>query len=220
MDEEVGLRVPLGQLSVALPHDVGQVPELGHDLSPTDVHEGTIEGHLPRGGGQQVLTAQDMGDAHRGVVNGVDQCVEGLASCTHDDVVRHAAGLEGDGASDKVGEGDVLLRHPHPQDGQAPFGTEGVLLLLGQIAVEAVIAELGVLAALTVTGLDLLRGGEGLVQVARLQQLGSHLLVQVHALGLAIGLVRPALAHALIPVQPQPGQGVQDGVEGLLGVTG
>ena len=70
------------------------------------------------------------------------------------------------------------------------------------------------------TGLDLLGGGEGLVQVARLEQLDGHLLVQVHALGLTVGLVRPSLAHALVPVQTQPGQGVQDGVEGLLGVTG
>ena len=69
------------------------------------------------------------------------------------------------------------------------------------------------------TGLDLLRGGEGLVQVARLQQLGGHLLVQVHALGLTVGLMRTALAHALVPVQPQPGQGVQDVVEGFLGVA-
>ena len=220
MDEEVGLGVPLGQLPVALPHDVRQVPELGNDLSPTDVHEGPVEDHLPRGGGQQVLTAQNVGDAHRGVVNGVDQGVEGLTARAHDDVVRHAACLEGDGAADQVGEGDVLVRHPHPQDGQATLGAEGVLLLLGQIAVEAVVAELGVLATLTMARLDLLGGGEGLVQVARRQQLGGHLLVQVHALGLAVGLMRAPFTHALVPVQAQPGQGVQDGVEGLLGVTG
>ena len=220
MDEEVGLRVSLGQLPIALPHDVGQVAELGNNLSPTDVHEGPVEDHLPRSGGQQVLTSQNMGDAHRGIVNGVDQGVEGLTTCAHNDVVRNATGLEGDGAADQVGEGDVLLRHPHPQDGQAPFGAEGVLLLLGQIAVETVVTQLGVLTALTVTGLDLLGGGEGLVQVARRQQLGGHLLVQVHALGLAVGLMRAALTHTLVPVQAQPGQGVQDGVEGLLGVTG
>jgi len=31
--------------------------------------------------------------------------------------------------------------------------------------------------------------------------------------------MRAALPHALVPVQAQPGQGVQNGVEGLLGVT-
>ena len=220
VDEEIGLGVALGQLPVALPHDVGQVPELGHHPGTADVHESAVERHLPWGGGQQVLATQDMGDTHGCVIDGVDQSVEGLPALAHDDVVRNAAGLEGDRTADHVGEGDVLVRHPHPQDGQALLGPEGVLLRLGQVAVEAVVAELGVLAARTVTGLDLLGGGVGLVQVAGLQQLGRHLLVQVHALGLAVGLVGATPAHALVPVQAQPRQGVDDGLEGLLGVTG
>ena len=220
VDEEVRLRIALGQLPVALPHDVGQVPELGHDLGPADLHEGLIEHHLPRGGGQQVLAAKDMGDAHGCVIDGVDQRVEGLPARAHDDVVRYATRLEGDGSADQVGEGDVLIRYPHPQDGEASLGAEGVPLLLGQVAVEAVVAELGVLAALAMTGLDLPGSGVGLVQVARLQQLGGHLPVQVHPLGLAVGLVRSAPAHALVPVQAEPGQGVEDGLEGLLGIPG
>ena len=220
VDEEVGLRVPLGQLLVALAHDVGQVAEAGHDLGPSDRHEGAVEHHLARGRGQQVLAAQDVGDAHGGVVHRVDQRVQGVAVGTHDDVVGHGARLEGDGAAHEVVEGDVLVGHAQTQDGLPPLGAEGRLLLLGEVAVEAVVAELGVPPAGAVALLHLLRGGEGLVEVAGLKQLGGDLRVQPHALGLAVGLVGAALADSLVPVQAEPGQGVEDRVEGLLRVAG
>ena len=220
VDEQVGLRVALGQLPVALPHDVGQVAEPRHRAGAADLRQRPVQGDLARRGGQQVLPAQHVGDPHGGVVHGVDQRVEGVPACPHDDVVGDRAGPEGDGPAHQVGEGDVLIRHAHAQDGAAALGPVGGLLGLGQVPVVAVVAELGVLAPGPVTGLDLLGGGEGLVQVPGLEQLGGDLPVEIHALGLAVGLVGAADAHALVPVQAQPGQGVDNGLKGLLGVAG
>ena len=68
--------------------------------------------------------------------------------------------------------------------------------------------------------LDLLGRRVGLVGVAGLKQARGHITVDVHALTLAVGAVRASLTDALVPVEAQPLQGLDDLVEGLLGVAG
>ncbi len=180
--EQVGLRVALGELLVALAHDVGQVAEDRQVAGDADVHQRADQHHLAGGGGEQVLAAQHVGDAHQGVVDGVDQRVQRGAVGADDHVVRDAAGLEGDVAADHVGEGDVLVRHPDAEHGLAALGLERGQLLGGELAVEVVIAELGVAAGGAVARLDFLRGGVALVGVAGVEELGDDVLVEVQAL--------------------------------------
>ena len=68
--------------------------------------------------------------------------------------------------------------------------------------------------------LDLGRGGERLVEVAALDQAGDGVVVQRAALGLPVRLVRAADLGALVPVQAEPAQRVQQRVVGLGGVAG
>src|SRR5699024_7299141 len=194
--------------------------ELRHALGDADLDQRPVERDLARGGGEDVLAAQHMGDAHEGVIHGVDQGVERLAVRAHDDEVGRGAGLEGDLAAHHVGEGDVLLRHAQSPGGLAALGAEGGLLLLGEVAVVAVVAELRVAAGGAVALGDLLRGGEGLVDVPGLLQPGDHVLVDLAALGLAVGAVRAADLDALVPVDAGPAHGVEQLVVGLLAVAG
>ena len=89
-----------------------------------------------------------------------------MAVGAHDDVIRDGAGLEGDLAADQVRERDVLVGHTQAQDRLAPLGAVRRDLFLRQVAIKAVVAELGVLALGAVALLDLLGGRVGLVGVA------------------------------------------------------
>ena len=113
--EQVGLRVTLGELLVALPHDVRQVAEDGQVAGDADVHQRADQHHLAGRGREQVLAAQHVGDAHKRVVHRVDQGVQRGAVGADDHVVRDAAGLEGDLAADHVRERDILVGHPHAE---------------------------------------------------------------------------------------------------------
>ena len=168
---------------------------------------------------KQVFAAQYVGDAHQGIVNRVHQGVERLAVGADHHEVRNRTGLEGDFPAHQVGEGQVLIRHAHAQHRFAALGTERCDLLFAQLAVVAVIAQLRVPAGCLVAFLDLFGGGEGFVDVTACAQLGNDVLVDVPALGLAVGLVRPADVDALIPGDSEPVQGVEQLVVALLGVA-
>ena len=220
VDVEVGLRVPLGQLLVALAGDVGQVAEPRGPGGDADVGQRPVEGELTRGGGQQVLAAQDVGDAHEGVVHRVHERVERHAVGPHQHEVRHGPGGEADLAPHEVVPHQVLVGHRQPQHRLAALGPEGGLLLLGQEPVVVVVAELGVLPRGEPAGVDLLVRREGLVGMPRGQQLGGHVAVDVVALRLPVGLVRAAHLRALVPVQAEPAHAVEQVPVGLLGVPG
>ena len=99
-----------------------------------------------------------MGDAHEGIVNGVDQGVEGLAVSADDHEVGYRTGLEGDITAHQIVEGDVLIGHAQAQHGGTALGAVGGLLLFGQVAVEVVVAQLGVFTLSLVTLFDLFGG--------------------------------------------------------------
>ncbi len=182
VEEEVRLGVPLRKLLVPLPHHVGEVPEERHVARHADVDQRTVESHLPWSGGQQVLSPQDVGDAHQGIVHGIDQRIEGGAVGTDDGEIGDASGAEGNLAAHQVGEGDVLVRHAQPQDGLATPAAQRRTLLGGEVPIEVVVPELDVTAGSTVTLLDLFGGGERFIQVAGLDQPGDDVRVQLAAL--------------------------------------
>src|SRR5699024_8204783 len=111
-------------------------------------------------------------------------------------------GPEGDLAAHDVGERDVLLGHAQPPRGLAALGAEGGLLRVGEITVVAVVAEVRVATRVPVALGDLLRGGVGLVDVPGVLQLRDDVLVDLAALGLAVGAVGTPDLDALVPVDP------------------
>ena len=145
----------------------GRWPNTGMTRGDVELQQRAVERDLPGGRREQVLAAQHVRDAHERVVDRVDQRVQRLAVGAHDDEVRHRTRLERDLAADQVGEGDVVVGHPQAQRGLAALGAEERLLLVGQVAVGAVVAELRVAAGRLVAGLDLLGRRERLVRVAR-----------------------------------------------------
>ena len=150
------------------------------------------------------LAAQHHVDAHHGVVDRVGQRVQRVAVRTHDHVIRHGTGLEFDATADKVVESDVLVGHADTQGRLAAFRAERGLLLFGEVAIVAVIAESLRTAGGHVAGLDLLRSGEGFVGVAGFEQLGCDVLIDVATLGLAVG---PSGPPTLMPSsQSMPSQ--------------
>ena len=64
--------------------------------------------------------------------------------------------------------------------------------------------------------------GSGICRVdkATFDEFVQNFLVDVHALGLTVRLVRATDIDAFIPAQPKPGQGINDGLVGLFRVTG
>ena len=220
VQEQVRLRVALGQLLVALAEHQRQVPEVAARASATPIAiSALVERDLARRRGQQVLAAQHVGDPHQRVVDRVDQRVQRIAARADDHEVGHRPGLERHVAADQVGEGDVLVGHPQPQHRLAALRAEGGALLVGEVAVEVVVAQLRVAAGGEVTRLDLLGRGERLVGVAGVEQSwATDVAVDVAALGLPVGLVRAADLRALVPVQAQPAQRVEQRVVALLAV--
>ena len=219
MQEQIGFRVTLGKLLVALAHHVRHVAEQRHFLSHAQLDQVTVEHDLTRGGAQQILAAQHHVDVHHGVVDRVGQRVQRIAVRAHDHVIRHGTSLELDAATDQIVERDILIGHADTQGGLAAFGTEGGLLLFGEITVVAVVTESLRAACSHIAGFDFFRSGEGFVCIAGFKQLGCDILVDVATLGLAVRTVRAAHVNALIPVDAQPIQGFDDLVVAFLGVA-
>src|SRR5699024_7692224 len=84
----------------------------------------------------------------------------------------------------------------------------------------AVVAELWVASGRAMALGDLLRGGEGLVDVTGLLPLRDHTLVDLAALRLATAAVGSADLHALVPADAEPAHGVEQLVVGLLAGAG
>ena len=89
---------------------------------------------------EQVFAAQHVGDAHQRVVDRVHERVERMPVRAHDDEVGERAGREGDLAADQVVEGEVVVGHAQAERGLAALGAEGGLLLVGEVALEVVVA--------------------------------------------------------------------------------
>src|SRR5699024_5794274 len=118
----------------------------------------------------------------------------------------------------EVGEGDVLIGHTQADHGFAPLSAECGLLRWSKVAIVPVVAEFGVPARGAVAFFDLLGAREGFVRVAGLQELRGDVGVDVHPLGLPVRAVRAADLHPLVPVQPEPAEGVEELFVGLLRV--
>ncbi len=211
LQEQVGLRVALGQLLRAgLAQDERHVAEARHEVGDAGVDERGVERELSCSRGHEVLAADDVGDAHEGVVDGVRERVQRLAARAHDDEVGERAAGEGHLAPDEVDVGEVVLGDAHAPRGLAALRAERGFLLVGEVAVEVVVPELLGAAGRLVARVDLFGRRVGLVDGARLDEPLEHLGVDLATLGLAVGRVRTALLDALVPVDLEPRQRVDE----------
>lgn len=166
MQEQVGLRIALGQLLVAVAQYRRQVGEPGCVLGDAQALQGGVERELARGGGQQILAAQHVGDLHQRVVDRIDQRVQRFSVAAGQREIRDGTGRERRPAANQVVPRHVGVGHPQPHHRVATLGTVGRALLVGEVAVVVVVAEFGVATGGQVAGFDLLGGGERLVGVA------------------------------------------------------
>ena len=81
-----------------------------------------------------------MGDAHEGIIDRVDQRVQGCAVGARHHVVGLGAGFEADVATHEVGPFPIVVGHAQTPHGFAPFGLEGRNLVGGKFAVVIIVA--------------------------------------------------------------------------------
>ena len=167
---------------------------------------------VPGRGREQVLAPDDVGDGHVDVVEHRREVVGGDAVGPQDDEVGQGVVVEDDRAPDQVLDHRLaLVGEPEADRRLAPLGLVGPHLVGAQVAAVAVVAGreaggLGRLAAL----LQLLGGAVAEVGVALRDQGVDRGVVAVQALGLHVRPVGAALEVALVPVEAEPAQPVDD----------
>ena len=97
-------------------------------------------------------------------------------------------------------ESNIFIGHPHTQNRLAAFRAESSDLLLGQVAVITVIAQMRVTTGSLMTRRDFLRGGIGFVSISPGKQLICYLFIDIHPFALPVGAVGAAFIHALVPI--------------------
>lgn len=104
---EAGVAVTFGQTAAIFAHDQGKVPVTGCLVGDA---QGLIEKQLTRGGIEQVVATDDIGDARAGVVNDDGKLVGWRAVGLGDDEVAElAGGVDGDRAVEAIGEGEICI---------------------------------------------------------------------------------------------------------------
>ena len=93
--------------------------------------ESVVHERLPEGVGEVLLGAEDVGDAHGGVVHGDAEVVDGHAVGSEEDEVAEGVGVPAHLAADHVVNLDALtLGHPEPVGVRGALGHLRVHLLL------------------------------------------------------------------------------------------
>ena len=225
--EAEAVAVALAEFAVALGFEQqGQVGELRHGGLPA---KGSVEHHVERGRRQPLFTTDDVGDLHQVVVDDVGQVVGGHAVALEEHLVVQQAAVHGDVATDEVVHGDVKvlgeLEAHHvglaAVDATLHFvGAEGEAVL-HPCAGGAVVLE-GLLLSLIFFALGLEGFGpvEGVVGPAVGEQLLGILAVERLAVALTVGTEGTAEMDALVELDAQPIESLDDVLFGTRHKTG
>ena len=183
--------------------------------------ERLVHHDLARGVGEVVVAADDVGDAHAGVVHHGGKVVGGGAIGAEDDEVVELLGVERDVAVDRVVHDDVAAVERHlDADGVGLAGIHAGLRLGGVDAAAGALVTLERVFARhgrVMVGSELLGRAEAVVRLALGNQALGGLAVDGQALGLPVGAAVAAHLGALVPVEAQPAHGAQDDLGVLLG---
>ena len=193
--------------------------ELGHGRT-----QGLVDHDLTRGVGEVVVAADDVRDAHGGVVHHGGEVVGGRAVRADDHEVVELLGVKHHVSVHGVVDVDVaaVLGHLDAQHVglagvHARTGLGGVdVTATALVALEGVLAGTGRLAV----GLELLRRAEAGVGAALGEQALGGGMVDVETLHLLVGAERAADVGTLVPVEPEPLHGAKDYLGVLLGGAG
>ena len=207
--------VALAELLAVRAQDHGDVRERGGRGA-----QGLVHHDLARGVGQVVVAADDVGDAHHGVVHHGREVVGGGAVGAEDDEVVQRVRLERDVAVDGVVHHNVAAVQRHlDADGVRLAGVHAALRLgrvdvaaRALVALERVVALLGGLLVCR----ELLRRAEAVVRPAVGDEALRRLAIDVQALRLPVGAKVAAYLGTLVPVKAQPLHGAQDDLRVLL----
>ena len=162
-----------------------------------------------------------MGYAHQSIVHRVHESIQGVTARTHYDVVRDRPGFEGNLTTHKVVERNILIGHTQTPYGFTAFGAESLFLLIAQVTIIVIVAELRILPRCFTAFPHLIGGREILIDIPALNELLKNLLVNVltFTLRLTIRFMRAAYAHAFVPVNAQPVQTVEHLVERFFRIS-
>ena len=188
-------------------------------LCDSDPGECLVQRDLARRGRQQILAPQYVGDVHQGVVDRIDQRVQRITVAARQGEVGDRARPDHRAAAHEIVPLDVAVGHRQTHHRGSALVAVGLLLLIGQGAVEVVVTQLRVAAGRLVAGLDLVGRREGLIRFAGLEQLGHHVEMLCLAQRLTVRRVRATDLGALVPLEPEPAKGVEQGLIRLLAVS-
>ena len=173
--------------------------------------EGGVDGELARRRRQQVLAADDVGDAHADVIERVREEVRRRPVGTEDDVVAQERVVPLDPAADDVVDrARAVGRHGQADDVRQPRRlARGALL--GRQAPAAPRVDQGQAGRLAPLPLGCKLVGRAVARVGGpvLDQLGRRGRIEVEPLGLAV--------RAVVPVDPQPAEHILGLGDRLLG---
>ena len=161
-----------------------------------------------------VVTADDVGDAHHGIVYNGREVIRWRTVGAEDDKVIELFGIEDHVAVDRVMDHHVasVRGNLDAQDVGFPGIDAGLGLIARKVAAAALIPLEWVLACLCggAVRCQLLGRAETGIGAACVPQLLGGLFVHVEALGLGIRPKVTAYLGALVPIKAQPTHGAQD----------
>ena len=171
-----------------------------------------VDEHLARRGAEQILAADDVRDAHVGVVDRVHEVVRGHAVGAHDHVVAELRVLEAHLAAHDVGDDALALvgraQADHRRDSRSlPRGPLRVAESEAAARVDERAARL--LGSVALGGELLGRAVAAVCEALREELLGDRMMTRA-ALALDVGLVRAADIRPLVPLEPDPAQRALD----------
>ena len=166
-----------------------------------------------------VVPAEDVRDPHRVIVHDGGEIIGRMLIGAEDHEIVQGPVLEGHGAPHLVLPRGLPLRHEEPDRVRLALGGPGIGLLLREPETGAVV--LGGLAAgerLLASALQILRVAEAAIRLDLVQEAPRRLGVTLESLALEIRPVRSSHHRPLVPAKPQPGEPLEDSIQGALHV--
>ncbi len=170
------------------------------------VAEGLMQENLARGAGFQVLAADDLGDAHLGVVDGDGELVGGAGiRAGEEEVAAEEGGVERAGAEDEVVPGDGAFGHTESPGERAiveGVGVGGAPVGAGAGVGGAFVVGVGGRGGAGDFGAG---AGAGVDEVEGFEAVEGGLIV-MQTEGLLVGRMRAVEVGAFVPVEAEPAE--------------
>ncbi len=174
--------------------------------------EPLVEPHVLRQRRQPLLGAYHVADPHQVVVDHVRQVIGGEAVALQQDLVVHLGVVEAELSAQQVAHHALAVaRHRQADDARLAGRRASVGLGRRERPAQPVVAEVLLLRLLLLPErVEPLPRAEAAIRRPAPQQLVRVLAVDGAALALTVGSVRPAAVGALVPLQAEPAERLED----------